>query len=170
MHVDRSEVCGRGAGAVECVGMCITRAEIDRAVASLRVPDSQFRALKDAEAETVFHQALAKFVEGGDRRWWWEAFVGKAVSHQVSDGWKLISRIVPRLNEHVWFIAEEDTLPHYPVFDATPEAVEKVVGECFFFEYYLVAKDLTWLICENHHDYLIAVGEPVATRLSLLAT
>jgi hypothetical protein len=149
--------------------MWTTRAEIDRAVETLQLPESTFRAIANAEAVAVFDQALANFVEGGDRRWWWEAFIGESVSIQVSDAWKLLSRVVPNVDDHVWFIAEDDTLPHYPVFDATPMAIERVIGSCFGFEYYLIAKDMTWLVCENHHDYLIAVGEPVVTRLSRLA-
>jgi hypothetical protein len=146
-----------------------TRTEIERAVKSLQMPASKFRALPDAEAESVFQAALKHFVNGGDRRWWWEAFVGKSVSRKVDNGWKLLACVVPAPDQNVWFIAEDDQLTSYPVFDATPEAVEQVIGECFGFEYYLIAKDMTWLLCENHHDYLIAVGEPVASRLSQLA-
>ena len=98
-----------------------------------------------------------------------EAFVGKSVSRKVDNGWKLLAHVVPDPDQNVWFIAEDDQLPSYPVFDATPEAAGQVIGECFGFEYYLIAKDMTWLLCENHHDYLIAVGEPVASRLSQLA-
>jgi hypothetical protein len=87
----------------------------------------------------------------------------------VNNGWKLLTTLTPDPNEHVWFVAEDDQLPFYPVFDATPKAAEQVIGQCFGFEYYLIAKDMTWLLCENHHDYLIGVGDPVATRLAQLA-
>ena len=35
-------------------------------------------------------------------------------------------------------------------------------------EYYIVDKSLNWIIMENHHDILIAVGEPAETNLSKL--
>jgi hypothetical protein len=62
-------------------------------------------------------------------------------------------------------VAEDDQLPFYPVFDGKPSAAQRVIGECCGFEYYLIAKDLTWLLCENHHDWLIAIGEQVRSRL-----
>jgi hypothetical protein len=44
------------------------------------------------------------------------------------------------------------------VYDATPAVVQQIIGECYGFEYYLIAKNLSWLLCENHHDMVIAVG------------
>jgi hypothetical protein len=125
--------------------------------------------LPSVEAKSVFQRALDHFVGGDDRRWWWEAFSGRSVSRHVKGGWKLLVTLVPEADERIWFIAEDDQLPFYPVYDATPKAAEQIIGECFAFEYYLVAKDMSWLICENHHDVLIGVGEPVTTRLSRLA-
>jgi hypothetical protein len=49
-------------------------------------------------------------------------------------------------------------LPYFPVYDATPAVVQQIIGECYGFEYYLIAKNLSWLLCENHHDMVIAVG------------
>jgi hypothetical protein len=51
------------------------------------------------------------------------------------------------------------------VYDATPAAAQAVIGECYGFEYYLIAKDLSWLLCENHHDTLIGIGEVVRSRI-----
>jgi len=76
--------------------------------------------------------------------------------------------IVPDPNERVWFIAEESRLPFYPVYEATPNAAQRVIEECYGFEYYLVAKDMTWLLCENHHGWLIGVGELICDRLCSL--
>ena len=86
----------------------------------------------------------------------------------MTDGWKYLSALVPNPNDSIWFIAEDDELPFYPVYEATPRAIEMLIGECSFFEYYLVAKDMSWLLCENHHDCLIGVGSQVTSRLSEL--
>ena len=61
---------------------------------------------------------------------------------------------------------EDDQLPFYPVYDSTPQAAQAVIGECYAFEYYLIAKDLSWLLCENHHDTLIGVGDEVRRRMA----
>jgi hypothetical protein len=33
------------------------------------------------------------------------------------------------------------------------------------FEFYVVSKKFEWLLCQNHHDVMMAVGEPMVTRL-----
>jgi hypothetical protein len=36
------------------------------------------------------------------------------------------------------------------------------------FEYYIVSKKFEWLLCENHHDILIAVGQPMVEKMERL--
>lgn len=60
---------------------------------------------------------------------------------------------------------EDDKLPTYPILDATPDEIMKIIGECFAFEYYLVPKSKGWLICENHHGRVIGVGTEVIRKM-----
>jgi hypothetical protein len=144
-----------------------TSAEVDSAIQRLQLPSHVCRRLTDADARPVFERVLNSFVGGDDRRWWWEAFTGEPVSRRVNDGWRLLTQLVPDPDQPVWFIVEDDQLPSYPVYEATPTAIERVIGECVgFFEYYLVAKDMSWLLCENHHDHLVGVGSPITSRLT----
>lgn len=87
----------------------------------------------------------------------------------MEDGWRLLTEIVPHPDTAVWFIAEDCDRPTYPVYDAKPAAIKQLLGECFAFEYYLIAKDWSWLLCENHHDTLIGLGEPIKSRLARLS-
>ena len=141
--------------------------EITQAADRLGLGPGAIRLLPPTEGEAVFRAALNRFVASGDRRWWWEDFQesGKSVAFDNGDGWKVIPLIAPSPKESVWFIAEDESLPHYPVFETTPEVASRVVGECYGFEYYLVAKDLTWLLCETHHNIVCAVGAVVEARL-----
>jgi hypothetical protein len=139
--------------------------EIREAIGKLSLSRAVFEELPDHEAERIFGCAVQHFLGNVDRRWWWEAFTRPSVSRQVEDGWKRLVEVTPCADQAVWFIAEETLLPFYPVYSATPKAIEAVIGQCYAFEYYLVAKDMSWLLCENHHDYLIGVGDPVITRL-----
>jgi hypothetical protein len=141
--------------------------EIGRAAQILGLGPEQFRHLAPPEEETVYFSALKHFVASDNRRWWWEAFRETGTSRQFidGDGWKHIPGILPNPNEVVWFIAEESQSPNYPVFETTPRLASQIIGECYGFEYYLIAKDFSWLLCENHHDYLIAVGAAVERRL-----
>jgi hypothetical protein len=142
-------------------------AEIERAVATLQLPSGAMEQLPPGQSEDVYFAALRHFVSSGDRRWWWEAFrnPGTSVAFEEGNGWRHIPTIVPNPHEAVWFIAEEDQLPHYPVFETTPHVASKVIGECYAFEYYVVAKDLSWLLCENHHNVMCAVGPSIEQRL-----
>jgi hypothetical protein len=145
--------------------------EIRLAQATLGLPLAALRELPACESSDLFHTILAHFVEGGDRRWWWESFRAPHTSRRISDGsgWQYLPALVPDPNELAWFLPEDDSLPHYPVLETSTANASKIVSECYAFEYYLVAKDFSCLICENHHDMLIAVGDVVEERLASVA-
>jgi hypothetical protein len=127
--------------------------------------------LEPQQGQRIYHDVVHAFVSGGDRRWWWESFSRPSCARHFDDGtgWQKIPAVVPDQDQSVWFIAEDNALPHYPVFETTAAAASRIVGECYGFEYYIVAKDLSWLVCENHHNTVIAVGEQVMPRLTGVA-
>ena len=45
-----------------------------------------------------------------------------------------------------------------------------MLGEITHFEYFLVPKKLDWLLCENHHEVLYGVGEPIIEKLKAKKT
>lgn len=145
--------------------------EIRNAIRKLGLKESDIRLLPDEQGLATFNAVLSCFVTSGNRRWWWEDFRFPSTSVHFSDqkGFERIGEVVPSKREKVWFIVEEDQLPFYPVYEATPEAIQAVIGECYGFEYYLIAKDLKWLVCETHHDGLIAIGTEVEKRLQQFA-
>jgi hypothetical protein len=52
----------------------------------------------------------------------------------------------------------KDKRRNFPVYATTLAVAQQVIGECYAFEYYLVAKDLGWLLCANHHDLMMGLG------------
>jgi hypothetical protein len=142
--------------------------EISNAAKTLGLSHQELILLPALESERVFLAAQNHFVASPNRRWWWEDFRNPGVSAQFasSDGWRRIPEIVPNADEVVWFIAEEDQLPHFPVFETTPRIVCQIIGECYGFEFYLVAKNYDWLVCETHHGVVHALGSPVEERLA----
>jgi hypothetical protein len=145
--------------------------EINAAVKVLGLTPNDLKQLPPVDGENVYFASLHHFVSSGDRRWWWEDFrqPGISVMFEAGDGWKIIPEIAPNPDEPVWFIAEEDRLPTYPVFETTPRIASKIIGECYGFEYYLVAKGYDWLLCETHHNRVFAVGAAVEQRLKRYA-
>ncbi len=146
--------------------MSSVKNEIRAAVERLHLSPEAFRELPDNEGERIYREALRRFVHEGEPRWWWEHFSSSAsVNFEAGDGWRHIPELVPDPSEHVWFIVEDDSLAFYPVYDATPDAISAIVAECYGFEYYIVQRGYEWLLCENHHNRVIGVGQKVEERL-----
>ena len=139
--------------------------EVEKAISLLGL-SKEVRLLKD-EGASLYDSLVTHFVEGGDRRWWWEAFShpSESITYDNGKGFEQLSQFVPDSKEVVWFVVEDDQLPYYPIFEASIENVTKIIGECFAFEYYLVPTDKSWLLCENHHNRIIGVGAQVVSAI-----
>jgi hypothetical protein len=70
-----------------------------------------------------------------------------------------LDTIIPDLNRRVWFMVEDDQEPFFPIYDCAPKVICQIIREYFGFEYYVIDKDKDWLICENHHNRLIGLGD-----------
>jgi hypothetical protein len=100
--------------------------------------------------------------------WWWEALKQPVTYTLPPEPISFIQKLLPP-DEPIWFVAEETgnkTIGNFWLYEGTPSAACAVLRECPSFEYYLVEKKMRWLICENHHGYVIASGDPIATALS----
>jgi hypothetical protein len=72
---------------------------------------------------------------------------------------ELLIDIIPETNDKVWLMVEDDQEDFYPIYETRPEIIQELIGECFCFEYYIIDKNKDWLICENHHNRLIGIGD-----------
>lgn len=151
--------------------MSQTSIEIDAAVALLGLGDEQFCRVKDGKAADVFASLEATFVAVAGRRWLWEVFHRPASSVTFADqkAFARLPRVVPDPEESLWFVVEDDGGNGFLVYECSASVATRVIGECFGFEYYLVDRSMRWLVCENHHDRLIAVGGVAVCRLRALA-
>lgn len=147
--------------------MELVTTEIESVLRKLGISSKSFRLLPSDEGSVLYQELFTEFVTGADRRWWWEAFSKPSSSKNFEDGkgFERIVELVPNPEERVWFVVEEDQLPFFPIYEATPNAIQKVIGECYAFEYYIIPKSKSWLLCENHHNRVIGVGKQVASRL-----
>jgi|SRR5882724_10936472 len=82
--------------------------------------------------------------------------------YDYSDGFGFedIQRHVPSGEEKCWFIPETEE-EQLPVFDVEVKSIGLILGECGYFEYYLVGKNYNWLIVENDHNQVIVSTVPV---------
>ena len=139
--------------------------EIETAIKTLGLGPDKIRLLDNQDGEKVLRECLTHFVNSGDRRWWWEDFNQPSFTFlDLDKPFEHLTDIIPEPNRKVWLIVEDIYEPFYPVYEALPEIIGHVIGECFGFEYYIIAKDKKWLLCENHHNRLIGVGESLREK------
>jgi hypothetical protein len=147
--------------------MCEVVEEIDNAIKVLSLSKSKIHLLPPDKTKNIYLELLGNFVEGEDRQWWWESFLKPSFSLHFSDGkgFTKITKIVPNKEELLWFIVEDDQQPFYPIYETTPSVIQSIIGECYGFEYYIIPKNKEWLLCENHHNTLIGVGDIITENL-----
>ena len=144
--------------------------EIKKAVQILGLSQEEFALVPEQKALKLSQRLRQRFCAIPDAYWWWDNFRENYSSlyFENGKGFLKLNEICPDPKENVWFVAESSALPFFPVYDGTVEAIQRVLGECHAFEYYLINKDYRWLVCENHHDVVFAVGSPVKERLEQL--
>lgn len=132
-------------------------------------PDTDFHFVLLHSFEGILDRIAESFLLEGrqDLRyvWLWERFRHQvASSHPPEALAELQSRLQP--DERYWFLAS-DQHGKYWVADATGSGILTALREMYCFEYYVVDRRMTWLICENHHGMLIeASSSPAMTDIT----
>lgn len=144
---------------------------IAEAMQELGLNKADLREIPYPEAKPILKGIKDTFCTEQNVRWWWTYF-RKSLPYYLRevdyDGYKLLNKIVPAKDEKVWFVVEEYNPDIFRLYLGTVANIQKVVEESPFFEYYLVACDYSWLICETHHGDLVAVGDKVVTKFQEL--
>lgn len=139
--------------------------EIGNAIKTLNLDDAVIRPLDKIEGRKIFDDLLIHFVNSGHRRWWWEDFRQESFSFSNYERpFELLNDIIPETKDKVWLMVEDDQEDFYPIYETRPEIIQQIIGECFCFEYYIIDKNKDWLICENHHNQLIGIGDKLRTK------
>ena len=141
---------------------------IAEAVQTLGLDKADLREIPIYHAKNILKTIKDHFCTRQDAIWWWEYFRENLphYSKRLNQGYTLLDQIVPDMDEKIWFVIQETY--GFRLYLGTISTIQRIIGECAAFEYYLVATDYSWLICENHHDYLIAVGNPVVENFEKL--
>jgi hypothetical protein len=136
------------------------RDEVSNVINALKYTKDQINLLDFKQGELIFKDCLSYFVANGDRRWWWEDFKNESFDFiDFAIPYDQILRIIPDMAKKVWFMIEDIQDPYYPIYDCYPLVIPKILEQCVGFEYYIIDKNKEWLICENHHNRLIGIGE-----------
>jgi len=145
----------------------VNRKAILNGVRELGFGVAEFRCPTRVEESLLVRQIEAHFVSAPGLTWWWSSFSVPTATRAFDDGlgFKHVAQIAPDAQETIWFVVEEASGDDFGVFETSVRNACAIVGQCPAFEYYLVAKDFSWLICENHHEVVIASGSAMR-RLS----
>jgi hypothetical protein len=91
-------------------------------------------------------------------RAWWLSLKAKPKIHTFTDNsaYLHIAEVAPPTTDDVWLIADEDNEEKL-LFSLPLSKIKSILEECRYFEYYIVDKNLTWLLAENDHgDILVS--------------
>lgn len=125
--------------------------------------------LPRAEELRLYDTLEARFSSRPGATWIWE-HISVPHSSRICDGrpWmERLLRVLPESDARLLFFADSDG-DDVSVFEATAKDIVAILGECSAFEYCISPRAFSWMVCETHHDVLVAAGEPVQSRLAAL--
>lgn len=124
------------------------------AIQSLRMLGINFRLLGVDEAEGIRSQVIGRFAShrGGVI---WQNLLDSA-SVQDQDGWRRIDEYLLGSKFLLFFDETEDrNIIEFPI----GSSLTSVLEECPYFEFYVTNDEVTYLLCFNHHEFLISAGQ-----------
>ena len=128
---------------------------------AVETQDLRIERIADDEATVVRESVTKTFVDGSWRTW--SLGLRKPyVCHSSVE--YTISQILPvSADVDVYFIPETDDGEEVPVYRVRAGAVELLIQDCPFFEYYVVSAGYDWLVAETEHDVLITCSASEST-------
>jgi hypothetical protein len=128
--------------------------------------EAQLQAVPREEARALYQRLAETFSGRPSATWIWEHLTTPHTSRQLEadDILATLPKLAPDAAQELLVFPESDA-ERKTAFRGTLDAIVTALGACHWFEYCITPTDFQWLVCENHHDMLIAAGEPVAARL-----
>lgn len=108
--------------------------------------------IRDRQKDRLITDIMRKFVVGNPRVWWL-AFKKTPKNFSFDDEfqYKRINNFFDN-DEQCYFIIELDSIH---IFKASVRNIIRIIGECSFFEYYVLDLGLDKLLCETEHGDLL---------------
>ncbi|KZZ56195.1 hypothetical protein A3762_11270 [Oleiphilus sp. HI0125] len=135
------------------------RDEINEVVANSNIDEIKFLRLN--QWQWILDELATNFLVNGKtglaRIWMWDSLREPFEKCDVDDGLPYIASLL-NFAETYWFIAS-DECGKYWVLEGTGQAILRTLEESPYFEYYIVNKSMSWLVCENHHGAVFVKGE-----------
>jgi hypothetical protein len=127
-------------------------AEVLRAAQALGI---RAEPLTVESSAALWSSILQRYAAGNDKWPLWE-HLRNDIGVQLVDGWKLLPRFLGT-GGPLALVFEPADERRYIRFHAAPDIV-RTLEDCFRFEFYVTDDSLSFLLCFNHHDFLIGAG------------
>lgn len=151
------------------------RVDLEKVLKALSFSSEDFRSIDPYKYEIILVAILDKFTTLGKKginySWWWNSFKEPKCSIQLNYAPAFLNKLVAS-KENVWFVAEDwqRTKRHgnFWLYEGNIAAIVDILGSMYSFEYYIISKKFEWLLCENHHNILIGVGQSMVKKIESL--
>lgn len=141
--------CGWNEVAIRIV-MSMIQTWISDAAASLGL---RVQGLAPLETDDVLGKLRVRFADSTSGLPLWET-IAEDTSRKRANGWLDIGKYVG--DSQCLLITEQDGGAVYRVSNG--KDLTRLLSECPGFEFYVTNEDHDYLLCHNHHDYLIGAG------------
>ena len=132
-------------------------AEIEEALGELNLPNADFIKCPKDQAEKIVKAAMNRYVEGNPRSWW----LSLKKPHRSYDHdfpCDYIKDYVPNKESRCFWIPETEKMD-LDVYECEINAIPKILRLTPPFEYYVIGKNLDWIIIETDHGLLWVIDE-----------
>ncbi|WP_444914642.1 DUF6756 family protein [Microbulbifer sp. TRSA007] len=140
------------------------RHEINEVISSEKIQGLAFLRMNDWQwiMDKLADSFLSQGRQSLDRIWLWDSIKEPFTSYQPGNGIKELNSLLSESDSY-WFIASDED-GKYWVLEGTGKAIVRVLSETRYFEYYITNKEISWLICENHHGVMVLKGSIESER------
>jgi hypothetical protein len=145
------------------------RTEISKICEQLKIPKQRFRPVSFHNWQVIQEEILKKFCNPSQIGWIWERLKGDTYAVQFNYNYPFdqLKSLIDH-SEKVWLFLDETVSERskYWLYEGYIQEIVAVLGETKQTdEVYVASKKYEWLLCINHHDYIIAAGSDMVKKL-----
>lgn len=129
----------------------------DEIIQAAQTVNATIVELKDRKKNDIRKLIISRYTKDYDTHYIWKG-LKEDYSIQDPEGWRLIHEFIKDLESILFFDEDEETSMF--LFEDGAKIVQ-VLSESVGFEFYITNKAADFLICFNHHDFLIVAGTAV---------